>query len=40
MKKFGFLILMAAACALVACNEKPNKGEAGDYTLSGICKPC
>ena len=34
MKKFGFLILVAAACALVACNEKPNKGEAGDYTLS------
>ena len=26
MKKFGFLILVAAACALVACNEKPNKG--------------
>ena len=34
MKKFRFLILVAAACALVACNEKPNKGEAGDYTLS------
>ena len=34
MKKFGYLILVAAACALVACNEKPNKGEAGDYTLS------
>ena len=34
MKKFGYLILVAAACALVACNEKPNKGEAGGYTLS------
>ena len=34
MKKFGFLIIMAAACALVACNEKPNKGETGGYTLS------
>lgn len=34
MKKFGFLILVAAACALVACNEKPNKDEAGGYTLS------
>ena len=34
MKKFGYLILVAAAFALVACNERPNEGEVGGYTLS------